>query len=255
MKALASIGLAGILGVTCGCALPRRGNCEGSPSAESFTISVPYVQASPLDPHVDWVTGYDFETWDWDGNVPDDWINASAEIASFLADLSKAIPDPRLERAADAAKFTNEILEFTDEHAPELVEPFTEPDLYVGVSFASPTLNGGEFQDLDDFNYGDTAYDLATGTGVVLVDDSLQGEASVTADLPFETDDDVAQIDVFDEDLVVDDYVGGFTLDRSWLRENAGCGPTLISSSEPETNGVWGIVVEVEAHLDRISFE
>lgn len=220
--------------------------CEGSPDAQAFTLAVPYVQASPLDPNVNFVTGQDFETWDWDGNVPDDWQEASSTIASFLKDLSRLVPSPHLKEVAAAAKFTEQILDFTDEHAPVLLEPYATPDLFLNAYFASPQLAGGEWQNLDEFVAGDFVYDLADGTDLVMAQDSLQTSTNVFAVLPFETDDDFALIEAYDEDLLVDDYVGGFAFDRSWLRANAGCGPTLVTTADPKDNGLWGMVVEVE---------
>jgi hypothetical protein len=239
----------------CGSYAGDENECDGSPSAQSFAVSVEYVQASPLDPNVNFVTDQAYETWDWDGQVPDDWLEASSKIASFLKDLSNTIPDERLKAASEAAKYTDEILQFTDKWAPDLLQPYATPDLFVQFAMESPSTNEGDAQDLDLYWQGEDYVDLAQGTGVAATQDSLQAEFVATTNVPVFTEDDLFTIDIFDEDLFVDDPVGGFTVGPQWLRENAGCGPTLITSSEPEANGVWGIVVQVEGYLSAMSFE
>ncbi len=225
--------------------------CPGEPGADSFYLDVLYVQFSPLDPDVNWLTGYAYETWDWDGQVPDNWLEASSQIADFLSELSAIIPDPRLQAVSEAAEYTDQILQFTDEWAPDLLAPYTEPEPYLDLEFQSPVLNGGDLQDLDDFEWSDgLRYDLAEGTDLKWAEDELFAYTDVSAQLPFQYDDEIVWIVGYDRDLGsslgFDDFAGAFGFDRPGLREMSGCGPQLITSADPSQHGIWGIVIEVE---------
>ena len=68
--------------------------CLGSPGSTSFDVDLNWVQASPLDPTVNWWTGESLETWDWDGSIPLDWLNASSQLAEVLGQIAQAGSNP-----------------------------------------------------------------------------------------------------------------------------------------------------------------
>lgn len=201
--------------------------CWGAYGSTEFLVVVHSVQASPLDPGINYWTGQRYETWDWDGDVPDDWVQASADLAEALEFVKDIFPSKEAVALSEFASLTAEVLAATDEHAPYLLADFVEPELDVGFIFWR----------------GEDDYDELGWTGT-LAEDSLAVQGiGVGVESFFSGPDDALVLPAWDVDLVADDWVGQVVIDHELAQEVAGCGPVLLDGSD----GLFRMQVEVSA--------
>ena len=149
--------------------------------------------------------------WDWDGDIPD-WL---IEATGLIAD---ALKDPRIKAA-------EEVLELIDTYAQELLEGTIPPDPILEVVVA------------------DSEYEYSAGP-VDTDDNTYEPWFGVYYDLellPGET----LWLDLIDEDLIADDYIGSELFTEQDLKDFAGCGPTVFTGYPEES--IYLFQVEVEA--------
>lgn len=204
---------------------PER--CPGAPESESFDVQVHWVQASPLDPSINWWTGEAYETWDWDGDVPNDWVQASSDLAEVLGIIAEVFPSQETIALAEMAAVTEEVLVATDTYAPYLMDRFVEPELHV---WAWHVWSEDEIAE--------------HGTTGRLDWNSLEvwpEDLWVPAD--YSGEDDRMVLTVYDGDAIGEDWVGGLALYRDEARKHAGCGPFVKEGGD----GLYAVGLEVEA--------
>lgn len=197
-----------------------RRDC-GVDDGRAFRVRVVDAFVFPYKPDTE-------EPWDWDGSVPDWLLDLTDTLASVVA-------SPELKTAS-------EILEIVDEVAPLVLEGTTPPDPILGVVAALQTATTTTNTTL----FGGTTSTYTYGTYTFAVDDAVDDtyqprfDRSVAVDLYA---DENLWFDLYDEDLVDDDWIGSAFLDLRDLRRLARCGVTTVRGVEG--TGLYSVDVEV----------
>lgn len=159
------------------------------------------------------------ESWDWDGGG----------IADFWDEYSWMIELLATGFGYEGAYTTAEMLiPYADELAPILASPYVSPDPMV-EQWACDTSD-------------------CTFAGEDWFDDDQNLVEYRDAEVRFTNDDDFLWLDLYDRDLVVDDYVGGEYLDRPLLRALADCGPVVFVYTDRQMS-TW------ETRIRAVGFE
>lgn len=165
-----------------GCGYADPGSL-GSIDAEISITFRPWI-TDDLEP------GYGGQPWDWDGQVPDWWMDVAGALEEVLGLAATIYPDPNLVSAAEAAEYANELLALIDEYAPGFMEPYVPPDPDVFPYVADSDGNLWPFFDGDVGIQWEDSYEI----GVAFEDVDLTGDVALVLDLE---DVDVA----FDDDM------------------------------------------------------
>lgn len=137
--------------------------------------------------------------WDWDGSIPDWILNAVGLFAQVFPEL----------------QFWSEVLQKIDEYAPFLLEGQTPPDPYIRFS---------DRESQDPFYYGTSSYNSDT------VEPSWEDAfvpLSSFADAGF------VVVEVWDEDAVIDDFMGQFRVSLEYLYDLYTVGEWIDIESVP----------------------
>lgn len=126
----------------------------------------------------DVIPGYQYEPWDWDGDIPEWLFDFADALATILDVVSDITLDPSVETAAAVAEHLDEVLELIDEYAPELLEDTVPPDpqiypyLFEESGDVIPLMDVVEWRDWEDtyeIDFRLTGLDLS-GLGGLAVD-------------------------------------------------------------------------------------
>jgi hypothetical protein len=198
---------------------PPRPTC-GKFSESKFKVTLQTVIVFP--------TRLNGQPWDWEGDVPAPLRQALAELneavgqAQAAGDLAIAA---QLAAPADASRAASTLLHLMDAYAPELLEGTVPPDLFAEGAYVSD--HSWEALDYTELHYDTYAAEVAwTFYNVNL----LPGEAFV--------------IWVHEDDEGVREGVGGWSLDKQYLRSNAGCGLFALVGAGP--GGLHMLLVQVD---------
>ncbi len=190
--------------------------CGGS--ANRYDVWVDSVVIHPLNPG----TG---EPWDWNGEIPDWLLEATASLGEALASTE-------LMTAA-------EILQLVDEYAPELLEGTVPPDPIVTATRFFPSSSGSSAWSTT-YTYTTFGYTTTTDVSFNLADDTYEPALGMQFDVR-PSDGGELWIDLDDEDLAIDDWIGTVPLDEATLASVAGCGVVDV----PGMDGIYSAQVEV----------
>lgn len=200
----------------------RRDRDCGVDGGQDFRVRVHGGLVFPYKPEGE-------QPWDWDGDVPD-WM---IDLTGALGDL---LFSPELATAS-------EILEIVDEVAPIVLDGTTPPDPQL---YALAVLDEATVVPTSTW-FGSTTWTYTYGTytfGTLdTSDDTIEPRFDLTAAVTlFEGE--TLWLDMFDEDVLDDDYVGSVGLGLRDLRDLARCGITTLRG--PEGGGLYSLDVEVE---------
>jgi hypothetical protein len=150
--------------------------------------------------------------WDWNGDVPN-WI---IQLASLLSDeIDMAFQSTLIPAGTIAVK----LLELTDEHAPDLLEGSIPPDPYLWI--------------VDD------ADRLLAESGYY--PDSIDPSWTTRVDVELDRRTDAIHIEVWDSDVLSDDFIGWLSLDLEDFQLLQGAGPRSFQGQR----GVAEMTIEV----------
>ncbi|MCB9684397.1 MAG: hypothetical protein H6738_05680 [Alphaproteobacteria bacterium] len=198
----------------------KKGNCGASGS--EFEVEVLGATVFPYKPETE-------SPWDWDGDIPD-WM---IDVTDALGDIAGS---PELKTAA-------EILTIVDEVAPLLLTGTVPPDPVLQVVAA---LDTGTTTTTSTFFGGTTTtttYGTFTFATLDTEDDTYEPVFRQRVDVDLFSDE-TLWLDVWDEDLTFDDYVGSVGLKLRDLRDLGGCGKTTLRG--PVDGGLYSVDVTVE---------
>lgn len=195
----------------------------GVEDASEFEVTVVGALVFPYKPDTE-------SPWDWDGDIPD-WM---IDVTDALGDI---VASPELKTAA-------EILEIVDEVAPVLLEGTVPPDpilqvvaaLDTATTTTTTTTFGGT---TTTTTYGSVPFGTLNGD-----DDTYEPLFQQRVDLDLFPDE-TLWLDLFDEDLYFEDYIGSTGLKLRDLREVSGCGKATLRA--PTDSGLYSVDVRVEA--------
>jgi hypothetical protein len=198
----------------------KRKDC-GVDGGRDFRVRVVDAFIFPYKPESE-------EPWDWDGSVPDWLLELTDTLAYVLA-------SPELETTA-------KILQIVDDVAPLILEGTVPPDPVLNVNSALQTATTTSTSTF----FGGTTWTYTYGTYTFATDDTeddtYEPRFDRTVPLELSPVEDL-WIDLYDEDLAFDDYIGSAVLDLRDLRRLARCGVTRVRGL-PGT-GVYSVAVEV----------
>lgn len=219
-RTLGSIALFGLVGCSADGGPHRHGDC-GVAGGADFRVRVVDAFVFPYKPETE-------VPWDWDGDVPDWIVDLTGALGTVLA-------NPGL-------KTTAEILDIVDEVAPVILEGTVPPDpvLVVDTSLQTATTT------TTTTFFGGTTWTYTYGTETLATadtgDDTYEPRFDRAVGLELGASEDL-WIDLYDEDLAFDDYIGSAVLERRDLRRLAKCGVRRVRGL-PGT-GLYSARVEV----------